>query len=192
MARGARPRPRPRWSHALTAADAAVGPVMDMADIAADPHYRRDASTDRRRVGDTPMQALIARLSATPGACAGPGRPLDADGTASARTAGTSSTRPGSADGSRPMTLRSGRSGRFGGRRRASTGRGIDGRHRRRRPSPSPLRHWRCRLRRRRRPARTRRRHRTSPWRRRRGRRPCPWRSRTRRRPCPSDPRPCP
>src|SRR5690606_41775824 len=62
----------------LTAADAAVGPVLDMADLAADEHVRsRQAITT---VGDTPMQALIARLSATPGRLRHEGRPLDADG----------------------------------------------------------------------------------------------------------------
>ena len=62
----------------LTAADAAVGPVMDMADLAVDPHIQaRDVFTN---VGDTPMQSLIARLSATPGVLRWPGRPLDADG----------------------------------------------------------------------------------------------------------------
>ncbi len=62
----------------LTAADAAVGFVMDMADIAADPHFAaRDAIVD---VGDTPMQNVIARLSATPGVLRWAGRPLDADG----------------------------------------------------------------------------------------------------------------
>jgi crotonobetainyl-CoA:carnitine CoA-transferase CaiB-like acyl-CoA transferase len=63
---------------AFTAAEAAIGPVYDMADIAADPHYAaRESITD---VGGTPMQGLIARLSATPGALRWPGRPLDADG----------------------------------------------------------------------------------------------------------------
>jgi crotonobetainyl-CoA:carnitine CoA-transferase CaiB-like acyl-CoA transferase len=64
----------------FTAAEAAIGPVMDMADIAADPHYR-----DRQAVVDlegTPMQGLIARLSATPGVLRWQGRPLDADGDA--------------------------------------------------------------------------------------------------------------
>lgn len=62
----------------LTAADAAVGPVLDMADLAADEHVRaRDVIAT---VGDTPMQALIARLSATPGRLRHEGRPLDADG----------------------------------------------------------------------------------------------------------------
>jgi crotonobetainyl-CoA:carnitine CoA-transferase CaiB-like acyl-CoA transferase len=63
---------------AFTAAEAAIGPVMDMADIAADPHYvRRGVIT---RLDDTPMQGLIARLSATPGSLRWAGRPLDADG----------------------------------------------------------------------------------------------------------------
>jgi crotonobetainyl-CoA:carnitine CoA-transferase CaiB-like acyl-CoA transferase len=62
----------------LTEADAAVGPVMDMADIAADEHFRaREAVTP---VGDTPMQSLIARLSGTPGELRWPGRRPDEDG----------------------------------------------------------------------------------------------------------------
>jgi crotonobetainyl-CoA:carnitine CoA-transferase CaiB-like acyl-CoA transferase len=71
--------------HTLTAAHAAVGPVMDMADIAADEHYR-DRDTITPVPGEdgnvTPMQALIARLSVTPGAVRWAGRPLDADGPA--------------------------------------------------------------------------------------------------------------
>jgi len=62
----------------LAAADAAVGPVMDMADIGVDPHVAARGTI--AVVGDTPMQALIARLSATPGVLRWPGRPLDADG----------------------------------------------------------------------------------------------------------------
>jgi crotonobetainyl-CoA:carnitine CoA-transferase CaiB-like acyl-CoA transferase len=63
---------------AFTAANAAIGPVLDMADIAADAHY---ASREAIAVVDgTPMQGLIARLSATPGALRWAGRPLDADG----------------------------------------------------------------------------------------------------------------
>jgi crotonobetainyl-CoA:carnitine CoA-transferase CaiB-like acyl-CoA transferase len=62
----------------LAAADAAVGPVMDMADIGADPHIAARGTI--AVVGDTPMQALIARLSATPGVLRWPGRPPDADG----------------------------------------------------------------------------------------------------------------
>ena len=59
-------------------AEAAIGPVYDMADIARDEHfaYRHAVTT----VGDTPMQNLIARLSATPGVLHHEGRPLDADG----------------------------------------------------------------------------------------------------------------
>jgi crotonobetainyl-CoA:carnitine CoA-transferase CaiB-like acyl-CoA transferase len=65
---------------AFTEAQAAIGPVMDMADIAADPHYAaRAAIVD---VGGTPMQGLVAKLSATPGALRWPGRALDADGAA--------------------------------------------------------------------------------------------------------------
>jgi crotonobetainyl-CoA:carnitine CoA-transferase CaiB-like acyl-CoA transferase len=63
---------------AFTAAEAAIGPVMDMADIAADPHYR--ARHTVAEVDGLPMQSLIARLSATPGRLDWHGRPLDADG----------------------------------------------------------------------------------------------------------------
>lgn len=63
---------------AFTEAEAAIGPVMDMADIAGDPHYAaRDAIVE---VDGTPMQGLIAKLSATPGVLRWAGRPLDADG----------------------------------------------------------------------------------------------------------------
>jgi len=58
-------------------AHAAAGPVYDMADIAADPHVAA-----RRSIVDldgTPMQGLIARLSATPGRLRWSGRPLGAD-----------------------------------------------------------------------------------------------------------------
>lgn len=66
-------------------AEAAIGPVFDMADIAHDAHFaHRRAITE---VGDTPMQNLIARLSATPGTLHHEGRPLDADG-ASIRSRG--------------------------------------------------------------------------------------------------------
>ncbi len=59
-------------------AHAAVGPVLDMAEIAADPHYRARGTI--AAVDGVPMQALIARLSATPGELRWAGRPLDADG----------------------------------------------------------------------------------------------------------------
>ena len=53
---------------------------MTMADIAADPHFAA-----RRAIVEldgTPMQGLLARLSATPGALRWRGRGLDADGDA--------------------------------------------------------------------------------------------------------------
>jgi crotonobetainyl-CoA:carnitine CoA-transferase CaiB-like acyl-CoA transferase len=63
---------------AFTAAEAAIGPVMTMADIAVDPHYAaRDAIV---AVDGTPMQGLIAHLTATPGVLRWQGRALDADG----------------------------------------------------------------------------------------------------------------
>ena len=71
-------RPQAEVLATFTAAEAAIGPVMDMADIAADPHYAaREAIAS---VGGTPMQGLIAKLSATPGALRWAGRALDADG----------------------------------------------------------------------------------------------------------------
>ena len=63
---------------AFTAAEAAIGPVMDMADIAADPHYAARGAIVT--LDGTPMQGLIAHLSATPGALHWAGRALDADG----------------------------------------------------------------------------------------------------------------
>ena len=63
---------------AFGAADAAVGPVLDMADLAVDPHLAARGVIEQ--VGDTPMQSLVARLSATPGVLRWPGRPHDADG----------------------------------------------------------------------------------------------------------------
>jgi crotonobetainyl-CoA:carnitine CoA-transferase CaiB-like acyl-CoA transferase len=71
-------RTRDEVIRAFEEADAAIGPVLDMADIAGDPHYRyREAIVT---VGDTPMQNLIARLSRTPGELRHEGRALDADG----------------------------------------------------------------------------------------------------------------
>jgi crotonobetainyl-CoA:carnitine CoA-transferase CaiB-like acyl-CoA transferase len=59
-------------------AEAAIGPVMNMADIAVDPHFLfREAVTT---VGETPMQNLIAKLSATPGLLRHEGRAQNADG----------------------------------------------------------------------------------------------------------------
>jgi crotonobetainyl-CoA:carnitine CoA-transferase CaiB-like acyl-CoA transferase len=75
---------------AFTVAEAAIGPVLDMADIALDEHYAaRGSITD---LDGTPMQGLIARLSATPGALRFSGRRLDADGPA-IRTSGWSRPR---------------------------------------------------------------------------------------------------
>jgi crotonobetainyl-CoA:carnitine CoA-transferase CaiB-like acyl-CoA transferase len=73
-----RRRTRAEVIEAFNAAEAAIGPVMDMADIAADPHYA--ARRVIEHLDDTPMQALIARLSATPGSLRWAGRALDADG----------------------------------------------------------------------------------------------------------------
>jgi len=70
-------RTRDEVMSVLTAAEVAAGPVMDMSEICSDPHV-----LDREMVtvvGDTPMQGLIADLSATPGALEWEGRPLDAD-----------------------------------------------------------------------------------------------------------------
>ncbi len=62
----------------LSDAQAAVGPVFDMSDISQDEHY---ASRNMiPTVGNTPMQGLIADLSATPGELRWEGRPLNADG----------------------------------------------------------------------------------------------------------------
>jgi crotonobetainyl-CoA:carnitine CoA-transferase CaiB-like acyl-CoA transferase len=58
-------------------AEAAVGPVFDMADIAVDPHFA--ARNMIQVVGDTPMQGLIAALSKTPGELRWEGKPNNAD-----------------------------------------------------------------------------------------------------------------
>ena len=58
-------------------AEAAVGPVFDMSDIATDPHYA--ARNMIQDVGNTPMQGLIAALSKTPGILSHEGRSLDSD-----------------------------------------------------------------------------------------------------------------
>jgi crotonobetainyl-CoA:carnitine CoA-transferase CaiB-like acyl-CoA transferase len=59
------------------AAEAAVAPVLTMADIAEDPHYLARRVVEE--VDGVPMQGLIARLSATPGRIRHAGRPLGAD-----------------------------------------------------------------------------------------------------------------
>ncbi len=54
---------------AFTAADAAIGPVLDMAEIASDPHYAQRGTIETAPDGfeGTPMQSVTARVSATPG-----------------------------------------------------------------------------------------------------------------------------
>jgi crotonobetainyl-CoA:carnitine CoA-transferase CaiB-like acyl-CoA transferase len=61
----------------LTAADVAVAPVMGMADILGDPHVAARGAV--RDVEGTPMQDVVARLSATPGRIRWSGRALGAD-----------------------------------------------------------------------------------------------------------------
>ena len=63
--------------HAFDKAEAAIAPVMTMADIAEDPHYRFRGSIVE--VDGVQMQGLVARLSETPGAIRWAGRPLGAD-----------------------------------------------------------------------------------------------------------------
>ena len=79
----------------LEQAHVACGQVMDMADIAGDRHYHDRETITQVPDHDgltTPMQNLIARLSATPGAVRFAGRAIDADG-AEIRSNGW--TRPG-------------------------------------------------------------------------------------------------
>lgn len=71
-------RPQREVIEVFESAQAAIGPVFDMADIASDAHFHfRQAITV---VGDTPMQNLIAQLSETPGVLRHEGRALDHDG----------------------------------------------------------------------------------------------------------------
>jgi crotonobetainyl-CoA:carnitine CoA-transferase CaiB-like acyl-CoA transferase len=72
-----RARPEAEVLAAFDAAEAAIAPVLTMADIAADPHYLARGSVVE--VDGVPMQGLVARLSATPGAIRWAGRPLGAD-----------------------------------------------------------------------------------------------------------------
>ena len=62
----------------FTDAQAAIGPVLTMAEIAIDPHFA--ARQAIAIVGATPMQGLFASLSMTPGELRWEGRALDADG----------------------------------------------------------------------------------------------------------------
>ncbi|UDY34137.1 CaiB/BaiF CoA transferase family protein [Dermatobacter hominis] len=71
-------RTTPQVLDEFEAAHAAVAPVYDMADIAEDPHFRaRGAIVE---IDGFPMQDVVARLSATPGAVRWVGRGLDEDG----------------------------------------------------------------------------------------------------------------
>jgi len=62
----------------FTDAQAAIGPVLSMAEISSDPHFA--ARQAIKIVGTTPMQGLLASLSGTPGELRWEGRTLDADG----------------------------------------------------------------------------------------------------------------
>jgi crotonobetainyl-CoA:carnitine CoA-transferase CaiB-like acyl-CoA transferase len=73
-------RPLQEVLAAFAEAEAAIGPVLDMAGISADPHFAaREAIVE---IDGVPMQGLVARLSATPGRLRWPGRGIDADGEA--------------------------------------------------------------------------------------------------------------
>jgi len=62
---------------AFEEAQAACAPVYGMADVLADPHVRARGVVEE--VDGTPMQGLVARLSATPGRIRWAGRPLGVD-----------------------------------------------------------------------------------------------------------------
>jgi crotonobetainyl-CoA:carnitine CoA-transferase CaiB-like acyl-CoA transferase len=77
MGKWCAPRTRDEVVAIFEEAEAAVGPVFDMSDIASDPHYA--ARNMIQVVGDTPMQGLIAALSKTPGVLRDEGHAIDAD-----------------------------------------------------------------------------------------------------------------
>lgn len=62
---------------AFEEAHAACAPVYSMNEVLADPHVRARGAVEE--VDGTPMQGLVARLSATPGRIRWAGRPLGAD-----------------------------------------------------------------------------------------------------------------
>jgi formyl-CoA transferase len=62
---------------AFEAAQAAAAPVYDMSDVFVDPQVAARSSI--AETDGVPMQGLVARLSATPGAVRWAGRPLGAD-----------------------------------------------------------------------------------------------------------------
>lgn len=70
-------RPEAEVLATFAAAEAAIAPVLTMADIASDPHYGARGTVVE--VDGVPMQGLVARLSATPGRIRHVGRPLGAD-----------------------------------------------------------------------------------------------------------------
>ena len=70
-------RPFDEVMEAFHGADAAIAPVMTMADIASDPHVQ--ARNSLCTVDGVPMQNVVARLSATPGKVRWTGRRLGAD-----------------------------------------------------------------------------------------------------------------
>ena len=77
MSEWCRRQPQAEVLRAFTDAEAAIGPVMSMADISTDPHYAaREAIVD---LEGTPMQGLLAKLSATPGTLRWQGRAMNAD-----------------------------------------------------------------------------------------------------------------
>ncbi|MFP5579933.1 MAG: CoA transferase [Acidimicrobiia bacterium] len=62
---------------AFADAEAACAPVYSMNEVLADPHVQARGSV--AEIDGTPMQGLVARLSATPGRIRWAGRPLGAD-----------------------------------------------------------------------------------------------------------------
>jgi crotonobetainyl-CoA:carnitine CoA-transferase CaiB-like acyl-CoA transferase len=70
-------RPADEVLAAFDTAEAAAAPVLNVADLAADPHVVARGIIEE--VDGVPMQGLVARLSATPGRIRWAGRPLGAD-----------------------------------------------------------------------------------------------------------------
>lgn len=80
MRRWCAARPSATVIEEMTAADAAVGPVLDMAGVSADPHIRARRAIAEPEDGGRPMPGPIARLSRTPGRVRHEARTIDADG----------------------------------------------------------------------------------------------------------------
>jgi crotonobetainyl-CoA:carnitine CoA-transferase CaiB-like acyl-CoA transferase len=70
-------RTRDQVVAAFAEAEAACAPVYSMNEVLADPHVQARGSV--AEIDGTPMQGLVARLSATPGRIRWAGRPLGAD-----------------------------------------------------------------------------------------------------------------